>query len=807
MKSTLNLRGFVATAMNLAVIFFFSLLLVTSCNTEDDAIVNRTESKPNPTPDPDPTPDPGPEKINFFGEDFTMCHSDWEHDIETLTREEKFSGSRESGEAVDGNIINRKATEVSFTAEGFLRWKQPEEKIGEILKFKRSFVYRDADGVSKDKDGITFNPKDMSFVLNFQEGESLEILGQYWIPTLDKKAGKYCRLDSISYVSTSLDTIWDETIASNGKDYVKAEVSMRLSLHQTHMNGTVKASAHAEEFLVKYNRWVPFTPAQPGEVKEGRTEIVSGFDKYELVEGSLVENGNIATAKFRSERKFRTYFTQDDKTWSDEYVIDGIANVRFYIGENGEFIVEDIKVSSPSMTPSSSSAASATDKGSSIEAILKTYSFPFAWANGFKKVGGAEVEELYYVRNGKRYELPTSSANEAYSKYVPGASTEVNGYDVYKNGIMFFNATHGGETFGLSVNQVFKVKVATPEPKDEMKKEYIEVSEETTSTPGVIKHIQEWSLSGKKEIARYSFSSEYSFETTDETWEGSSLSNPSQGTKGTYTSSYSNNNGIYSATVVDTLKFKYSLGTNRVINRYSRAYIISPIDGSKISFKLRTSSVSFTSLNSPKEVVDGQKITLPYIATYKHSSLGSKTAKLNVWRTKKQSTIDEEILFDLTIQKGGQFITWKSVNGSPVAVIGATIICKRGVLITFFQEIDKNGKKTASKEADVFFPMDVTSLKGRVGAVLSSVPGFRWEPSYIEVTSGNELWKYTGVNGAKGDINGAAAIKILGGGDKLKKPFISTTFNGQGTETYQYSDGTLIIKYNGKEVFKETFAN
>lgn len=790
MERTLELRGFLAKAMSL-VTFLFVLISVAfvGCTTEEFDEVTKTK------PEPPVVVIPG-DTIPSFDTENTFRHGDWEVANGLIQRENKNYGYINLSVKKDGKVTVIGSDPLDKKVKTSFSWTPVEEIQGKTqLTYLGSNTTKGTTTSAKDGK-LTMKTTPFTSTLKFEEMEVV-FKGSFERLFAGSEIAEGCDFDSLKYEIVKTDTL-PEIIKKEDGDYKRGETTAKLIAYLTHTPGN---EVHVEEFPFKYTG-IFRVNLEPGEKVYQGKKIVEGSDKY-----YPMENGN-----FWSERTYIKTFIQDEKTITEEVKFGGEARIIWGVPAGNTYTVEDINIGNPNMVPSFEDAKNFIERGKGLKAIVRTYSFPFAWANGYAKTNTCAVDMLSAYDEDDTYALPTGESSMSFANYVAGNPTTETDFTVYFDGVLFFKGLHSNASlnatkeYPLEKAQVFQVKIN----KVFVGYHFVTTFDKTTGA-SKIEAYEIWRDEPKKLVATY--------ETTmtqraygDETvrFFGSSLSfisGLSKSVSEPKASDYkAEGNGVFAASIKTSWSARLNLGTTNFYHERSKKYVM---HGEKQVFfegydeptvgSFGDSNISLINTND-NYVEDGEKYTRrSYNATL---TINGKDVVnvINVDKlAPKDPTIDLEFGYldwDKTKQFGGLSWAWdvEMINGKPTLkpVLNVTVVTTVGVM-----------NKVAG--TNYFYKMDVNTITSRLGAGLNVGTGNKWIPSSIEVkdgSTGNPYWYYMGVDGkSTTSVNGVDILKIED--VKLNEPFFNIPVDG--STTFSNKNGHVVVTYKGEVVFDEIF--
>ena len=260
------------------------------------------------------------------------------------------------------------------------------------------------------------------------------------------------------------------------------------------------------------------------------------------------------------------------------------------------------------------------------------------------------VERLYFVRGETRIALPTAESSMSFVSYISGTSVMENGYEIYKNGVMNFKGNHSADNFDVSSNQVFKIKV-----EDELLDWSHSISFDENTQTSTITIVEDWSVSGKKEI-KFSQKANFSFNVSDaQRVYGTSLELISGPTKTSNNPEYTKSGDNFVRTVTSNYTNRYNLCSVVSTTTHTEAYLI--YREKQIDYQLPNPSVVYDATSNTSNTTIDEGIARynrkVYEVSFTHSLIGNKKSIVNV---------DEEIANDPTTPDAWGEIDWEKTQ-------------------------------------------------------------------------------------------------------------------------------------------------
>lgn len=762
MQRTLKFRGISLHICSLLAVFFIMFSFV-GCGPTDENFVDEAFK---------PKPQPGDSIPSF--EKMRFEHGDLKLADHSASAKHTLNGDLVIKDGKSGEQINffpifdvQMATTINWaksTGEGAVYLSQT---TGEEKKLS-----------TRVDQLITLTKYEKTSTLKFI-GKEKSWTVSYEVPSYKGIETYCCIFDSAAVVKQITDTIKNEVIEKEGK---KVHRIITTSTVRNFFTDRPAKEIHTEDLLMLDTTYVA-ADIKPGEkIYQGST-IIEGSQKY-----FKLPNGN-----YHSEMKIKSYYIQDGVTSTEEELIAGEAKITFALETNPTFEVPNIAIGNPNMISGFQDAA-AIAKGEEREMVLRSYSFPFIWQNGFSKKGSATVERLYFVRSECRLAMPTSESSIIFVEYVSGEPTLVSNYNFYNEGKMYFKGIHNStDKTDLEKGQIFKVKAE--DKKTDFTVEY-KIDEENVSW---VIFTETWSTSGQK-IVKYSLGLKNTFGVSDrQRVYGESLSFLSGPVKASDNKNFEQKGDIYARTVTTVQTMKYDLCDVLATDTHNEGYIM--YDAKRYDFKTKTADVTYKSINTPTATeVEENLVKLSrksYEVTFSSSIHGDKIAYVNVDKVLPNTpTLPEEwgpIDWEKTKQWGGLSWFWQpSPDGKkPIETMGGSIITTKGIILL-------------AEGGFTFTQMDVNTITARISGIFSNRGGNKWAPSYVNVVeqgAGKFFWRYEGLDGSDLEINGGDITMI--DGVKKDKPFFETPSDTPAS-TYKFSNGRLVITYKGVVLFDET---
>lgn len=790
MTQNITLRGILANAMNLAVFFIFSLIVVFSgCTTENFDEATKTVTPP-------PVVISG-DTIAIFNSDNKFTHGQWDIANGLIQRENVNYGYINRCVKKDGKVIVIENINLNEKSSMSFKWTPMSEVQGKV---KMDFL-----GVSRDASPkTTKRPNGYSYknihtgadTLKF-DGQNVALKYSYEILHTANAVAEHDSLISINYEYLKTDTL-DGTINEVSGDYKRATVQGNLVVTLKHIPAD---TLHTEKFPFNYTGKFRVN-VKPGEKIYQGKKVVEGSDKY-----YPLENGN-----FWAERTYVKTFIQDGKTITEEVKFGGEARIIWGVPAGNTFTVKDIEIGDPQMIPSYEDAKDFVDRGKGLKALVRTYSFPFVWANEYRKTNTCAVDMLSAYDEDDTYALPTGESAMSFSKYDKGNPTTETDFTVYYDGVLYFKGVHSStnlkssKEYSLEKAQVFQVKIN----KVFIGYRFVTTFDKTTGASQIDAY-EIWKGEPEKLVATYKTTmTQKAYGQDVVRFFGSSLSFISGLSKSVESPKDADfkaeGNGVYAASIKTTFSARLNLGMTSFYHERSKKYVM---HGEKQVFfegydepsvgNFGDGNITLTNTND-NYVESGEKYTRrAYNATL---AINGKDVvnSINVDElAPKEPTTDPEFGYldwEKTKQIGGLSIAWdvEIVNGQPTLkpVINVTVATSAGIL----NNVEK---------ANYFYKTNTSLLTSRFGGTLNVGTGNKWIPSTIEVKSGstgNPFWYYLGIDGTSPtSVNGVDILKI--DGVSLNKPFLSTP--DDGTATFTNKNGHVVVTYKGEVVFDEIF--
>lgn len=788
MKKNLKLGEFIKRTMNPIVFIFVLVFSMFSCQIEE----TYTEKTGTGEQKGDTT--------LVWGDNSLLNHNDWTFTEGLVFNDPVLSGVIEYFVKSNGTTKLVKSDDFYQKLHMQLSW----DKIEEITSDAPMFLYSgqktsDAKIVETVKSqNATISTMEAKTTLSFL-GREIIVKGQYQKANIGDEAGAYCRWDSCKVFSQVSDTLKEEILV--GEMRKKRVInSLTVRNYLTDMPGKKDGIAqvekkHTEDMTIVGSQLCSII-IKPGEKVYQGSIMVEGSGSYKLIAGS---------SNYNSKAKFTSYYVQDGKTSTTMEEKSGTAVVKTWVEEKGpKTNIPAIKIGNPTFKVSES-ISEPYAKGDEIEAVKHTRLYTYTWTNGYQKIVHAEFEKLFFVREGKKVAMPAGETDTAFDKFIEGNPVEKTEndllYDTYPEGMISFTGRHHGDycndVIELSVGQEFWV--AKEKPVDKLLSR--DVTKDIGATTGIstITITKMWSISGK-DVKVYSMTKSFIL-TVDgkQRVDGNILTFVSGLSKKSNDPAFElEGNNIHTRTVVDTYTAKFNLLDSHAMLSRKEGYVMD--EGQREDFLTETPSVEYKGLNTPvAQIIESglNRISrLSYEITY------SETLK----NTTKVALVDvEEVLANIptlpdevgpidwlkTKQFGGLSWYWAIEGQAIVPHIAGSIITAAGVM-------------SFEKGAHYFRPMDINTINDRVGAVTNAAAGNKLVPSYVNILRNpNPYWYYAGFdNFSTATINGVDILtnpKV-----DLNKPFFEIPSDAS-TSTYHFSNGRLVVTYNGDILFDEVF--
>lgn len=762
MKSTLQKRGISLHLCSLLAVFFISFLFV-GCGPMDEEWGDM--KKPTPPVIGDRIP-------SFKGMIFT--HG-----------EIKLADASASAEhTLNGDLVIKDAkTEVEIG--GFpIENVQMATTIDWAKSTGEGSVYLGQ--VTGEEKKISTRVDQKLLLTKFERTSTLKFIGKekswtvtYEVPSYKKVETYSCVFDSAAVVKQVADTIKNEVIEKEGK---KVHRIITTSTVRNFFSDKFEAKKpHTEDILMKDTTYVA-VDIKPGEkIYQGST-IIEGSQRY-----FKLPNGN-----YHSEMKIKSYYTQDGVTSTEEETILAEAKITFGLETNPTFEVQNIAIGNPTMTPSFQDAASIV-KGEEREMVLRTYSFPFIWQNGFSKKGSGTVERYYFVRGECRLAMPTSESSMTFVEYIAGQPTLVGEYNFYNEGGMYFSGIHNTtDKTNLEKGQIFKVKVE--DKKTDFSVDY-KIDEKNVSW---IIFTEIWTIGGTKTV-KFDLSLINNLKVSDrQRVYGEGLVPNGELTKTADNKNFEQKGDIFVRTVTTVYKQKFDLCDVLATETHTEGYVM--YDNKRYDFKTKAADARYKGLNTPTAIETEEGLVKlsrkSYEATFSSSINGDKIAYVNVDKVLPNTpTLPKEwgpIDWEKTKQWGGGSWFWQlGPNNKLIATQGRSIITEKGTILI-------------AEGGFTFTQMDVSTINTRVSGIFNGRGGNKWTPSKIDYIDEktNFYWRYESFDGNIDlEVNGGDILLIK---DVEKdKPFFETPSDSPAS-TYKYNNGRLVIIYKGVTIFDET---
>lgn len=353
-------------------------------------------------------------------------------------------------------------------AEQVITWEPIAEEINNAAQ--KQFVEYAAGSikeVSKENNqGITITKFEKECKLSFV-GMNVVLKGSWKEASFNGAKADRCEYDYTTIITQVSDTVKVDDakveVIVEGEKYHRVNVTAKAENHfNDYKNG--QKNEHIEQMDICYSVLVPVNFVPGEKVYEG-SSAVEGSGKYTKIDNN----------SYKSQLTINHYFTQDGVTTQEQETVSGVATVKTWVEAQGaKKIIADINIGNPTVKVENK-ISDMYHKENNIYAKKYTTVWTYTWKNGFSKKVYAEVERLFYVREGKVVEMPYGETTTSFKNFVKGNSSEKseNGkkYDAY-NSTINFDGAHKSATgnlnnaiSSLSVGQEFWILVKE-EPKN-----------------------------------------------------------------------------------------------------------------------------------------------------------------------------------------------------------------------------------------------------------------------------------------------------------------------------------------------------
>lgn len=405
---------------------------------------------------------PGEEIADF--QYLSFNHNNWAYSNGLAKAEPSYNGLvviKKNGQEVRSISVENQIAEQTIT------W----EPIAEVTSnaAQKQFVEYTCGSVKEiskeNNQGLIITKFEKECKLSFV-GMEVTLTASWKEASFNGKKADRCEYDYTTITTQVSDTVKVDgakvEVIVDGEKYNRVNVIAKAENHFNDYENGVKNS-HVEQMDIVYSTLVPVNFVPGEKVYEG-SSAVDGTGKYTKVDNN----------SYRSTLTLTHYFTQDGVTSQEQETVSGIATVKTWVEAKGnKMIVTDINIGNPTVSVNNT-VSDMYHKEGNVYAKKYTTVWTYTWKNGFSKKVYAEVERLFFVREGKEVAMPYGETTTSFKNFVKGNSTEKseNGkkYDAY-NSTINFNGAHKSVTgnvnnaiSGLTVGQEFWVLVKE-EPK------------------------------------------------------------------------------------------------------------------------------------------------------------------------------------------------------------------------------------------------------------------------------------------------------------------------------------------------------
>ncbi len=406
---------------------------------------------------------PGEEIADF--QNLSFNHNDWAYSNGLAKAEPSYNGLvviKKNGQEIRSISVENQIAEQTIT------W----EPIAEVPSnaAQKQFVEYAAGTVKEiskeNNQGLIITKFEKECTLSFV-GMDVVLKGSWKEASFNGKKADRCEYDYTTITTQVSDTVKVDgakvEVIVDGEKYNRVNVIAKAENHFNDYENGVKNS-HVEQMDIVYSTLVPVNFVPGEKVYEG-SSAVEGSGKYTKIDNN----------SYKSQLTLTHYFTQDGVTTQEQETVSGVATVKTWVENKGnKMIVTDINIGNPTVSVDNS-VSDMYHKEGNVYAKKYTTVWTYTWKNGFTKKVYAEVERLFFVREGKEVAMPYGETTTSFKNFVKGNSSEKseNGkkYDAYSSTVNF-NGNHKSTTgnlnnaiSGLSVGQEFWVLVKE-EPKN-----------------------------------------------------------------------------------------------------------------------------------------------------------------------------------------------------------------------------------------------------------------------------------------------------------------------------------------------------
>lgn len=443
----------VSLTIRLMVVFFGVVAVTTSCTEEHYGLDDDNEI--------------GEETADF--QYLSFNHNNWAYSNGLAKADHNYNGLvivKKNGVEVRSINVEDQIAEQTITWE-------PVAEVTSNAAQKQFVEYAcgDVKEISKENNqGMYITKFEKECTLTFV-GMEVILKGSWKEASFNGKKADRCEYDYTTIITQVSDTVKVDgakvEVIVEGEKFNRVNVTAKAENHfNDYKNG--QKSVHVEQMDIVYSVLVPVNFV-PGEKFYEGSSAVEGSGKYTKIDNN----------SYKSELTLTHYFTQDGVTTQEQETVSGVATVKTWVEAQGaKKVVSSIEIGNPNVSVNNTVSDMYLKEGN-VYAKKYTTVWTYTWQNGFTKKVYAEVERLFFVREGKEVAMPYGETTTSFKNFVKGNSTEKseNGkkYDAYSSTVNF-NGNHKSTTgnlnnaiSGLSVGQEFWVeKPQTPDMPNEI---------------------------------------------------------------------------------------------------------------------------------------------------------------------------------------------------------------------------------------------------------------------------------------------------------------------------------------------------